>query len=98
MCCPWLALALKTDELDVTQTLHPIGQICEYLYATAGRSGRKELDSALADALLLQIRVLEGWSLGAKWIFERLSNDVVITSDACGNRNTIRGLNNLENS
>lgn len=27
MCCPRLALALKTDEMGVTQTLHPIGQI-----------------------------------------------------------------------
>lgn len=52
-CRPRLALALKTDQMGVTQTLHAIGQTEGHLYAIMGRSGRKELNSALADALLL---------------------------------------------
>jgi len=41
-----------------------------------GRSGRKELEPALADALLLQTRELKQRSLGAEYVCKRWNDDV----------------------
>lgn len=66
MCRPRLALALKTDELGVCVTLHPIGQIYENERTTTERPVRTELELALANVLLLQARTQGEWSLGAE--------------------------------